>query len=295
MRLSILFLSLNIKTTLGGESMKLKKIVLGMVAVVTLVTLTACGKKEASGDDSWKTIEKDKKVTIGLDDTFVPMGFKDEDGKIVGFDVDLAKAVFKEYDIKAEFQPIDWSMKENELENGTIDLIWNGYTVTKSREKKVLFTDPYAQNEQVLVTKKDSNITKAEDMKGKILGAQEGSSGYEAFNNQAKTLKDIVKDNDATLYASFNEAMIDLENGRINGLLIDKVYADYYLKQANKLNDYNIFSVGFKNENFAVGARKGDKELVKKINSAFKELQENGKYGEISKKWFGEELSLPKE
>ncbi|MGO3602450.1 MAG: amino acid ABC transporter substrate-binding protein [Enterococcus malodoratus] len=275
--------------------MKLKKIVLGMVAVLTLVTLTACGKKEASGDDSWKTIEKDKKVTIGLDDTFVPMGFKDEDGKIVGFDVDLAKAVFKEYDIKAEFQPIDWSMKENELENGTIDLIWNGYTVTKSREKKVLFTDPYAQNEQVLVTKKDSNITKAEDMKGKILGAQEGSSGYEAFNNQAKTLKDIVKDNDATLYASFNEAMIDLENGRINGLLIDKVYADYYLKQANKLNDYNIFSVGFKNENFAVGARKGDKELVKKINSAFKELLENGKYGEISKKWFGEELSLPKE
>ena len=84
-------------------------------------------------------------------------------------------------------------------------------------------------------------------------------------------------------------------NNRINGLLIDKVYADYYLKQANKLDAYNIFSVGFKNENFAVGARKGDKELVEKINEAFKKLQENGKYGEISKKWFGEELSLPKE
>lgn len=275
--------------------MKMKKIILGMVAVLTLVTLTACGKKEASSTDSWKTIEEDKKVTIGLDDTFVPMGFKDEDGKIVGFDVDLAKAVFKEYGIKADFQPIDWSMKENELENGTIDLIWNGYTVTKSREKKVLFTDPYAQNEQVLVTKKDSGITNAEGMKGKILGAQEGSSGYEAFNNETKTLKDIVKDNDATLYASFNEAMIDLENGRIDGLLIDKVYADYYLKQAGKLDAYNISSVGFKNENFAVGARKGDKELVDKINEAFKELQDNGKYAEISKKWFGEELTLPKD
>jgi polar amino acid transport system substrate-binding protein len=274
--------------------MKMKKIILGMVAVLTLVTLSACGKKEASSNESWKTIEKDKKVTIGLDDTFVPMGFKDEDGKIVGFDVDLAKAVFNEYGIKADFQPIDWSMKENELENGTIDLIWNGYTVTESREKKVLFSDAYAQNEQVLVTKKDSGITKPEDMKDKVLGAQEGSSGYEAFNNQAKTLKDIVKENDATLYASFNEAMIDLENNRINGLLIDKVYADYYLKQANKLDAYNIFSVGFKNENFAVGARKGDKELVEKINEAFKKLQENGKYGEISKKWFGEELSLPK-
>ncbi|MGO3792166.1 MAG: transporter substrate-binding domain-containing protein [Enterococcus gilvus] len=275
--------------------MKMKKIILGMVAVLTLLTLAACGKKEASSNESWKTIEKDKKVTIGLDDTFVPMGFKDEDGKIVGFDVDLAKAVFNEYGIKADFQPIDWSMKENELENGTIDLIWNGYTVTESREKKVLFSDAYAQNEQVLVTKKDSGITKPEDMKDKVLGAQEGSSGYEAFNNQAKTLKDIVKENDATLYASFNEAMIDLENNRINGLLIDKVYADYYLKQANKLDAYNIFSVGFKNENFAVGARKGDKELVEKINEAFKKLQENGKYGEISKKWFGEELSLPKE
>ena len=275
--------------------MKMKKIILGMVAVLTLVTLTACGKKEASSTDSWKTIEEDKKVTIGLDDTFVPMGFKDEDGEIVGFDVDLAKAVFKEYGIKADFQPIDWSMKESELENGTIDLIWNGYTVTKSREKKVLFTDPYSQNEQVLVTKKDSGITNAEGMKGKILGAQEGSSGYEAFNNETKTLKDIVKDNDATLYASFNEAMIDLENGRIDGLLIDKVYADYFLKQAGKLDAYNISSVGFKNENFAVGARKGDKELVDKINEAFKELQDNGKYAEISKKWFGEELSLPKE
>lgn len=275
--------------------MKMKKIILGMVAVLTLVTLTACGKKEASSTDSWKTIEEDKKVTIGLDDTFVPMGFKDEDGEIVGFDVDLAKAVFKEYGIKADFQPIDWSMKESELENGTIDLIWNGYTVTKSREKKVLFTDPYAQNEQVLVTKKDSGITNAEGMKGKILGAQEGSSGYEAFNNETKTLKDIVKDNDATLYASFNEAMIDLENGRIDGLLIDKVYADYFLKQAGKLDAYNISSVGFKNENFAVGARKGDKELVDKINEAFKELQDNGKYAEISKKWFDEELSLPKE
>lgn len=274
--------------------MKLKKIVLGMAAVLALVMLTACGKKEASGDDSWKTIEKDKKVTIGLDDTFVPMGFKDEDGKIVGFDVDLAKEVFKEYDIEAEFQPIDWSMKESELANGTIDLIWNGYTVTKSREKKVLFSDAYAQNEQVLVTKKDSNITEAEGMKDKVLGAQEGSSGYEAFNNQTEILKDIVKENDATLYASFNEAMIDLENGRIDGLLIDKVYADYYLKQAGKLDAFNIFSVGFKNEDFAVGARKGDKELVEKINSAFKDLQENGKYGEISKKWFGEELTLPK-
>lgn len=277
--------------------MKLRKFVLGAAAVLTVAALGACGsnEKDASEENTWKQVEESKKITIGLDDTFVPMGFKDEDGKIVGFDIDLARAVFEQYDIEPTFQPIDWSMKENELDNGTIDLIWNGYTMTKAREKKVAFTKPYAQNEQVIVAKKDSGITKDEDLKGKILGAQEGSSGYEAFNNEPEKLKDLVDTNDATLYASFNEAFIDLESGRIDGLLIDKVYADYYLKQAGKTDDFTVFNAGFNNENFAVGARKDDTELVDKINEAFDKLQEDGKYGEISKKWFGEEWSIPEE
>ncbi|MBO1308165.1 amino acid ABC transporter substrate-binding protein [Enterococcus sp. 669A] len=279
--------------------MKLKKFVLGTVALVSVAVLGACGNgsndDEASNENTWQQVEESKKITIGLDDTFVPMGFKDEDGEIVGFDIDLAKAVFEQYDIEPTFQPIDWSMKENELENGTIDLIWNGYTMTKAREEKVAFTKPYAKNEQVIVAEKDSGITKDEDLKDKILGAQEGSSGYEAFNNEPEKLKDLVTDQDATLYASFNEAFIDLESGRIDGLLIDRVYADYYLKQAGKTDDFTVFNAGFNNENFAVGARKDDTELVGKINDAFDKLQEDGKYGEISQKWFGEEWSLPED
>lgn len=273
--------------------MKIKKMALGLLAVTGLMVLGACGSKKTDAADGWKKIEDSKKVTVGLDDTFVPMGFKDDDGKIVGFDVDLAKAVFKEYGIKVKFQPIDWSMKENELENGTIDLIWNGYTVTSEREKKVAFTDPYASNEQVIVTPKKDNVTKVADLKGKKVGAQEGSSGYEAFTNEPKKLKDLVADKDAVQYASFNEAFIDLKSGRINGLLIDKVYADYYLKQSNQAQDYNILPSGFSNEDFAVGARKGDKQLVKKINAGLKKVEENGQYAEISKKWFGEELKIP--
>lgn len=273
--------------------MKIKKIALGLVAVVGMFALGACGSKKSDAADGWKKIEESKKVTVGLDDTFVPMGFKDDQGKIVGFDVDLAKAVFKKYGINVKFQPIDWSMKENELENGTIDLIWNGYTVTKEREKKVAFTNPYASNEQVIVTPKKDNITSVNDLKGKKLGAQEGSSGYEAFTNEPKKLKDLVADNDAVQYASFNEAFIDLKSGRINGLLIDNVYADYYLKQAKQTQDYNIMPSGFANEDFAVGARKGDKQLVKKINEGLKKVEADGQYVQISKKWFGEELKVP--
>ncbi|GCF93545.1 glutamine ABC transporter substrate-binding protein [Enterococcus florum] len=277
--------------------MNMKKIVLGAAAVISLTLLSACGneKNAASDENTWKKVEESKEITIGLDDTFVPMGFKDEDGKIIGFDIDLATAVFEEYGVKPTFQPIDWSMKENELDNGTIDLIWNGYTMTKAREKKVAFSKPYAKNEQVIVAKKDSGITKDADLKDKVLGAQEGSSGYEAFTQQADKLKDMVQDQDATLYASFNEAFIDLESGRIDGLLIDRVYADYYLKQAGKMDDFTVFNAGFKNENFAVGARKDDTELVGKINEAFDRLQEEGKYGEISEKWFGEQWSIPEE
>ncbi|KAF1295622.1 amino acid ABC transporter substrate-binding protein [Enterococcus sp. JM4C] len=276
----------------------MKKFGMSLVVLASVLVLGACGgakdkKSEAAGDskDAWATIEKNKKVIVGLDDTFVPMGFKDEAGEITGFDVDLANAVFADYDIEVEFQSIDWSMKETELDNGTIDLIWNGYSVNPAREKKVLFTDSYMKNQQVLVAAKSDDIKSFKDMKDKKLGAQEGSSGYESFSNQPEVLKDLVADQDAVLYASFSEAFIDLESKRIDGLLIDKVYANYYLTQNGKIADYEIIDGEYKDEAFAVGARKSDKTLVDKINEEFKKLQENGKFAEISDKWFGEDVT----
>jgi polar amino acid transport system substrate-binding protein len=265
----------------------MKKIGLTLLAGASLLLFAACGNNSEKAESA---ADKEE-VIVGLDDTFVPMGFQDDQGEIVGFDVDLAKAVFDLTGTKVKFQAIDWSMKETELDNGTIDMIWNGYTKTEAREKKVLFSDTYMENKQVLVTAKDSNITSFDAMKGKVLGAQEGSSGYDTFNNQPEVLKDIVADNEATLYASFNEAFIDLENGRIDGLLIDRVYAEYYLTQTKKADDFNVIESPFKSENFAVGVRKDDQALADKINDGLKKLQENGKFAEISEKWFGEDVS----
>lgn len=266
----------------------IKKVLVAVTLSVALVALGACGKgsqqKEASKKDS-------NTVVIGLDDTFVPMGFKDDNGDLVGFDVDLATAVFKEEGMTVKFQPIDWSLKETELENQTIDLIWNGYSKNQEREKKVLFSDTYMKNDQVLVTPKKGDITDFAGMKGKKLGAQEGSSGFDLFEKQPAVLKEIVADNEAILYASFNEAFIDLENGRIDGLLIDKVYADYYLNQKDKMSDYNIITGPFENEDYGVGARKDDTQLIDKVNDGLKKLQENGQFKTISEKWFGEDVS----
>ena len=92
-------------------------------------------------------------------------------------------------------------------------------------------------------------------------------------------------------HESFNEALIDLENDRIDALLIDKVYANYYLKQQNKLDDFNILNAGFESEAFAVGARKADITLVNKINEAFHELYREGTFQKIANKWFGEDVA----
>ncbi|HGK7331823.1 amino acid ABC transporter substrate-binding protein [Streptococcus suis] len=272
--------------------MKMKNIILGATALVTSLALAACGSGSSTTEsDNWSTYEKDKSVTIGFDKTFVPMGFEEKDGQYTGFDIELATAVFEKYGITIDWQPIDWDLKETELNNGNIDMIWNGYSITDERKEKVLFSDEYMDNQQVLVTKKSSSIADPAGMKDKVLGAQAGSAGYYAFTSHPEILKDLVKDGDASQYATFNEALIDLKNDRIDGLLIDRVYANYYLQKEGIIDDYNIIDAGYANEAFGVGVRKSDKTLVDNINKAFTELYKEGKFQEISEKWFGEDVA----
>lgn len=264
---------------------------IGWFALVSLVTLLgACSNNDTTVSTSNADTDAKKTVVVGLDDTFVPMGFRDDAGNLTGFDVELAQAVFALSDTEVKFQPIDWSMKESELKNGTIDMIWNGYSKNEDREKKVLFSEPYMENVQLVVTKKDSGINTVAKMADKVLGAQEGSSGYDAFNDQPEALKDIVKDNEPVLYASFNEAFLDLEAGRIAGLLIDRTYADYYLSQKDQLDDYNLLESPFSTESFAVGVRQDDTALAKQINDGFQTLRKSGEFQKISEKWFGQDV-----
>ena len=273
---------------------KIVKIITCLLAFLIVgATLAGCTnvRKRANGQDNWKKIEKKKKVVIGLDDSFVPMGFREKDGSLVGFDVDLAREVFKRYGIDVDFQTIDWSMKETELRNGTIDLIWNGYTVNPERKKTVAFSVPYLRNQQVLVSKKKENVYDAKSMKGKALGLQSGSSGYESYMSQPKLLKNYVKE--AVQYDTFNNAFLDLNANRIQRLLIDSVYADYYVAHEPDPNSYRISDVGFESENFAVGMRKGDKTLQKKINVALAQMAKDGTLQKISNKWFGTTKMVP--
>ena len=158
---------------------RLATIILAIAAVFTVIS--GCSKAEDAKDT------KDTLI-IGIDDKFAPMGFRDENNNIVGFDIDYAKAAAEKMGAKVEFQPIDWTTKETELSSGRIDLIWNGYTITDDRKQKVLFTKPYLKNAQVVVTKADSKITKLDDL-DKVVGLQSLSSASDALNAIQLNLK----------------------------------------------------------------------------------------------------------
>ena len=270
-----------------------KKIALVLVSLLTLF-LTACTQKASDPkQDNWDKYQEQGSITIGFDNTFVPMGFEEKNGQYTGFDIDLAQAVSEKLGFKVQFQPIDWDMKETELQNGTIDAIWNGYSATEERREKVAFTIPYMQNTQILVVKKTSGIHSVEDMTGKVLGAQNGSSGMLDFEEHPEVLKNRVKGGDADQYQSVNEAIIDLKNDRIDALLIDRVYADYYLTTEGIADEYDTIPSGFESESFAVGVRPADKKLLEALNQAFKELYQEGIFQQISQKWFGEDVATP--
>ena len=126
----------------------MKKLTALFLSAILALSFTACSSSEptvATTDETTKT------VVIGVDDTFAPMGFRDDAGNLVGFDIDLANELLGRLGYEAKFQVIDWSMKETELNNGNIDLIWNGYTITESRKEQVNFTQPYLDNKQIIL------------------------------------------------------------------------------------------------------------------------------------------------
>ena len=276
--------------------MKKQKVILGLLALVGVAVMSLAGCTQLASNpkvDNWDKYQQQKSITVGFDNTFVPMGFEEKNGEYAGFDIELAKYVSKKLGITVHFQPIDWDMKETELQNGTIDAIWNGYSATDERREKVAFTIPYMQNTQILVVKKTSGIHSVEDMTGKVLGAQNGSSGMLDFEEYPEVLKNRVKGGDADQYQSVNEAIIDLKNDRIDALLIDRVYADYYLTTEGIADEYDTIPSGFESESFAVGVRPADKKLLEALNKAFKELYQEGIFQQISQKWFGEDVATP--
>ena len=232
-------------------------------------------------EDSSPTITR---LVIGLDDQFPPMGFRDEKNELVGFDIDLAKAVCDKLGIKAVPTPINWSSKEFELNGGKVDVLWNGLTITEERQEAMLMSPAYIANAQVIVVRSDSGIATLSDLAGKTVALQEGSSADEAYAGcpAAGTEKELVK-------APENISLFsDLKIGRIDAVVIDKVFGDYYIAE-NGEGKLEVLAEQLADEEYGIAFQKENQELAALVLGALDELVKDGTAAQISQKWFGED------
>lgn len=239
---------------------KLNLALAGVLMASAAVTMTACGKKKAD------------KVVIGFT-YYAPIAYE-EGGKLIGFDIELAKATFASIDKKysttteIEFQEIEWSAKEALLANGTIDLVWNGLTITDERKANMEISTAYLANNQVVVTKK-ANATKYADkneLKNAVIGVEDGSAGEDAAEGNNK---EVIK------YTSQLDALTQLNNGTVDAVIIDSVMAGYYTSTGTfkdtlaTVTDYVLLE-----EEFGIAAKKGNTELMNKVNEALKAIKD---------------------
>lgn len=255
-----------------------------MMSLLALGFLAGCGSE---GADDHGTAQ-DNTLIVGIDDTFAPMSFRDNDGKIVGFDVDIAEEVSKVTGYKLQFQPIDWALKETELNQGNIDLIWNGYTITPTREKQVAFSVPYMTNSQMIVTLADSGIEKKADLAGKTVSAQQSSSAVQAIMEDDTGIMSQFAGGEPVQYPTNNDVFNDLISGRADAIVVDETMGRYFMSQ-NANYDYKVLEDNFGEEEYAVGMRKEDTDLKEKLDDALEEVVQSDKYDEIFAKWFAEE------
>lgn len=253
-----------------------------LLLVVLALMLTGC-QKEMDLD----YIEDRGYVVMGLDDTFAPMGFRDKAGNLVGFDVDLAVEVFERAGLELRFQPIDWALKETELNTGNIDMIWNGYTITDERAEMVLFSDPYLNNAQAIITLRDSAIETIADLDGLVVATQASSSSFDAIIDSE--LMNTREESDIILYDTYNEAFIDLEAGRVDAIVADEIMARYYISQRESEN-YMVLEENLGFEQYGIGFRKESTELAALVSEILAEMKEDGATAEISIKWFAEDI-----
>lgn len=276
------------------EEIPLKKIIALLLVVLTVAgILTGCGDKAASGgDQSLNKVTDAKKMILGLDDSFPPMGYRDENNNIVGFDIDVATEVCARLGVELVLQPISWDAKEQELNSGNIDCIWNGMSVSPERAEAMNLSDPYMNNRMVLVVLGDTSYNTLKDLAGQSVGVQTGSTAQSILEEEAEAADFYTSLKETIGYKDNVTAFMDLEAGGIAAVFLDEVVANHFIAEQGK--DYRVLEEGIADEQYAIGFRKNDQALRDKVQETLKAMKADGKLAEISEKWFGKDVTIVK-
>lgn len=266
-----------------------KYLISAVLLIVSLTLFAGCAKEKSMEDLSMQKVLSKGKLVLGLDDAFPPMGFRDENNEIVGFDIDVAREVCKRLGVELAPQPIDWNAKEQELNTGKIDCIWNGFTITPARQEQLNFTEPYVGNAQVLVVRDDVPIFKLSELTGKQVGLQAGSSAADALDAAADfkaTLSKVIEFKDNLT------ALMDLEVRGVDAVVMDLLVANDNIKRSGKA--YRILEERLAPEQYGVAFRKNDQALRDAVQAQMSAMARDGSLAKIALRWFGADITIVK-
>ena len=223
-----------------------------------------------------------EKITVASDPTWPPMEFLDDNKQVVGYDVDMIKAVAKEAGMEAEVRMVAWDGIFAGVAAGNYDVVASGVTITPERQKAFLFTEPYYNVSQIIVMQNGQTAKGFEDLKGKKVGGQIGTTGV--FVAQKCGVEFTLRE-----YDDVGLAMQDLVNGRIDAVVCDSPVALYYANKKEGFSD--VLTVAFRteaNEHLGFVAKKENKDLIEKLNKGLAAIRANGVEAALKKKWLGD-------
>lgn len=275
----------------------IKKILGLSMTAVMILGMTACGGSSSSSSASSESSSKsssaasasssstetgveDGVFTVGFDAEYPPYGYKDENGEYTGFDLELAQAVCDKEGWELEKKPINWDSKDLELNSGSIDCIWNGFTMN-GREDDYTFSIPYVDNSQVIVVSESSGIKSLSDLEGKTVGVQAASAALDILQGDQKELSDTF----ASLneFSDYNTAFNELKAGALDALAIDIGVANYQIESRG--DGYVVLDETLNSEKYAVGFKKGNQTLADIVSNDIVELSEDGTVAELAEKY----------
>ena len=262
---------------------------IGLILALVLVAFLVMGTASAGlfdflgGNDSGNATTNDENTFIvGFDAEFPPYGFKDDSGNYTGFDLDLAKEVCERNNWTFVPQPIDWDAKDAEIDSGSIDCIWNGFTID-GRENDYTWSDPYFDNKQVFIVKSDSGISSIDDLKGETVETQKDSSALAALQGDNKTIADTF--GTLTEVADYNTAFMDLESGACDAIAMDIGVGEYDIKNKDNPDDYKVLDQFITTEKYGIGFKKGNDDLKNQVQDTLNEMFKDGTVAKIAEKY----------
>ena len=265
----------------------MKKIILALTII--LAASLMIGSASAEGffdifrDSASDDVNNDTNFVVGFNPEFPPFTYKDAEGNYTGFDLELAREVAKRNNWTFVAQPIiDWNSKEVELNSNEIDCIWSEFTIN-GRESDYEWSDIYFNNSQVIIVKSDSGINSPDDLKGKNVEVQEGSSALQTLNEQNESLKNTFAQ--LTLIKEYNTGFMDLESGVCDAIIGDVGIANHQLNEKFSDSNIKILDEPLSYEQYGVGFKKGNTELKDQVQKTLDEMFEDGTVDKIAQKY----------